>query len=138
MIQSYFEVVASSRFDWIILGLGTLLLIAQGFGLFMRWWQKDVRFVQHLDRYQTACLQLTELLPLLGIIGTVVGLLNTFSTFAVAEGGGGPDLGQVVSSFAPALSTTLSGLLMAVLNLMLNVFLRLSVPAMRREVNHDA
>jgi hypothetical protein len=63
--------------------------------------------------------------------------LNTFSAFELSGGEQGPDLSKVVASFAPALSTTLSGLLMALLNLVMNVFLWLAVPS-QQEVDHEA
>jgi biopolymer transport protein ExbB/TolQ len=87
-----------------------------------------VLFVQYLDRYRTVCLLLTELLPVLGLLGTVFSLMFTFKTFQVATAGDAPDLSQMVQAFAPAMSTTISGLLMIVPNLVLNAILGLACP----------
>ena len=58
-------------------------------------------------------------------------MLNTFSEFAVSPGSG-VDIVQVIQRFAPAMTTTLSGLFMVVVNLPLNQVLFLLTP---RNVN---
>ena len=136
MIDAYLDVVADSPFDKAILSLGFLLLLAQFFGLYMRCRGKSVFFVQRLYRYQNVCLQLTELLPLLGIMGTVIGLLNTFASFGVTNGGQ-PDVPKLVATFAPAMSTTLSGLFAALLNLLVNIFMWLAFPETPGETDRE-
>lgn len=58
-----------------------------------------------------------EMLPLLGILGTVLALLLTLTNLGTATIF---DVRQVANDFAPALSTTVSGITFAVINLMLN------------------
>jgi hypothetical protein len=125
--DTYWETVRESGIDWFILGLGGALIVAHVVGLLMRWQGKKVFFVQHLDRYRTVCLALTELLPVLGLLGTVLSLMNTFKGFQAAPGEA-PDLAQTLRTFAPALSATLSGLLMITPNLVLNALLWMACP----------
>jgi len=56
-----------------------------------------------------------EFLPLLGLAGTVLGLLNTLS--AVKPG---VEVSEVIRSFSPALSTTLSAMICLMINLIAN------------------
>lgn len=53
-----------------------------------------------------------DALPLLGLLGTVIALLVTFTGMA-----GGPVTSSVVANFAPGLTTTVSGIVTALLNL---------------------
>ncbi|MGE0434903.1 MAG: MotA/TolQ/ExbB proton channel family protein [Planctomycetota bacterium] len=61
----------------------------------------------------------TELLPLLGIIGTVLALLLTLTDLGNSATF---DVRRVATNFAPALSTTVSGLVFAIVNLIVNAF----------------
>ncbi|MDR0390472.1 MAG: MotA/TolQ/ExbB proton channel family protein [Planctomycetaceae bacterium] len=88
----------------------------------MRYNSRRVFFVQNLHQIQNSCLQFTELLPVLGLIGTVAAMLNTFDAFSATRSGG-VDIGVIVNKFAPAMTTTLSGLIMVVINLPLNQIL---------------
>jgi hypothetical protein len=126
--QAYWDTVKSSSLDWGILAFGLLLIIAHLGGLAGRYHGQRVLFVQGLDRYRTVCLLLTDLLPVLGLLGTVLALMDTFKSFQVAATGEAPDLSQMIRSFAPALSTTISGLLMIGPNLTLNAILWLACP----------
>lgn len=125
MFDAYWHFI--SPFDWIILCFGAALLVFQLFVIIMRLVSNRTLFIQHLGRIQSACLQWTELLPVLGLIGTVMAMLNTFSEFSVS-----PDVGidvvSMIRRFAPAMTTTLSGLFMVVLNLPLNLILYLLIP----------
>lgn len=131
MWDAYLQTVRTSRIDWFILSLGGGLIAAHLFGLSMRWQGTRVMFVQQLDRYRTVCLLLTELLPVLGLLGTVLSLMNTFAAFQTPDGEP-PELSETFRTFAPALSTTLSGLVTIVPNLVLNAILWLACPAKSR------
>jgi len=126
--DAYWETVRESRLDWGIIGLGVLLIVAHLVGLIGRFQGKRVLFVQDLDRYRTFCLLLTELLPVLGLLGTVFSLMHTFKSFQVAAQGEAPDLSVMVRTFAPAMSTTISGLMLIGPNLVLNAILWLACP----------
>ncbi|MDR2344961.1 MAG: MotA/TolQ/ExbB proton channel family protein [Planctomycetaceae bacterium] len=116
----YFEFI--SGWDWIIISYGIFLALFQLFAIFMRYNSKRVFFVQNLGQIQASCLQWTELLPVLGLIGTVIAMLSTFAEFSVTHGEG-VDIAVIIRRFAPAMTTTLSGLFMVVLNLPLNQIL---------------
>lgn len=103
------------------------MIAIQIFAIVMRFFSSRTLFVQHLGRIQSACLQGTELLPVLGLIGTVLAMLNTFSEFDVAPDIG-VDIAAAIRRFAPAMTTTLSGLFMVLLNLPLNLVLYLLIP----------
>jgi len=117
--QSYWETARNNWLDWVILVLGGGLGLAHFWGLIMRAHGKKVLFVQNLDRYREFCLQLTELLPVLGLLGTVFSLMHTFKEFQLGSPDA-PDLSKIITNFAPALSTTISGLLGVCVNLPLN------------------
>jgi len=123
MFDAYWQYL--SPFDWVILSYGVLLLVFQSVALFMRCFSSSVFFVQNLGRIQSACLQWTELLPVLGLMGTVMALLNTFAAFDVSEG---VNIVAVIQKFAPAMTTTLSGLFMVAINLPVNQMLYLLTP----------
>lgn len=137
MWQAYWGTVRSSPLDWGILTFGVLLVIAHVIGLAGRYHGQSVIFVQGLDRYRTVCLLLTDLLPVLGLLGTVLALMDTFRSFQVAATGEAPDLSQMIRSFAPALSTTISGLLMIGPNLTLNAILWLACPVKDGDRGHS-
>lgn len=126
--QAYWNTARNSHLDWVIFAGGSLLVAAHFALLVGRWSGRRVFFVQDLDRYRTVCLLLTDLLPVLGLLGTVLALMNTFDSFRVANPGKAPDLSQMVRAFAPAMSTTISGLMMIVPNLILNAILWLAYP----------
>jgi hypothetical protein len=128
MWDAYWQTVLTSPIDWVILISGLLLIVAHLVGLVGHYEGSLVLFVQYLDRYRTVCLLLTELLPVLGLLGTVFSLMYTFKTFQVTTAGDAPDLSQMVQAFAPAMSTTISGLGMIVPNLVLNAILGLACP----------
>lgn len=131
MWQAYWETARDSYIDWGILILGLSLIVAHIVGLAMRYQGKMVLFVQNLERYQAFCLLLTELLPVLGLLGTVLSLMHTFKAFQLSSGDA-PDLSNIIRTFAPALSTTISGLLMVGPNLVLNAILWLASPTTKK------
>lgn len=128
MFRVYWETVLQSPLDQIILVIGFLLLCAHGWGLYWRFHGAYRLYVQGLERYRTFLLLLTEILPVLGLLGTVLSLMNTFRTFQMASSGENADLSTMIQAFAPAMSTTISGLLMIAPNLVLNSLLWLAAP----------
>jgi len=128
MFQAYLSTVWRSPVDWVIIGVGLLLIGFHVYGFWQRWRARSTQFVQGLDNYRNRLLSVTELLPMLGLLGTVLSLMSTFQSFQVAAQGDMPDATAVVSAFAPAMSTTISGLIMAILNLLLNVALGILAP----------
>lgn len=108
--------------DLFIVAYGSVLLGLHLLALALRLHGKYVPFVQGLSRWQSACLALTELLPVFGLLGTVLSLLDTFMHFQTVSGGS-PDIAETIRTFAPALSTTASALVMISINLPLNTLL---------------
>ncbi len=72
-----------------------------------------------LEKFRDSSLYFCEFFPLAGLLGTMLGLLATFSSME----SGKPDIGVLFNNFAPALTSTISGLLMLILNLIANFFL---------------
>lgn len=69
-------------------------------------------FVIHqLERYLNTLGTIGAVAPLLGLLGTVFGLIEIFSAFL---GGGTPDTGKLAGGIAMALVTTASGLIVAI------------------------
>ncbi|MBL8868711.1 MAG: MotA/TolQ/ExbB proton channel family protein [Planctomycetaceae bacterium] len=128
MFQAYWETVLRSPLDGLILFIGLGLVCAHSVGLYWRYNGTSLQFVQGLERYRTFLLLLTEILPVLGLLGTVLSLMNTFKTFQVGSEAKGADLSTMIQAFAPAMSTTISGLIMIAPNLLLNSFLWLAAP----------
>lgn len=128
MWDAYWQTASTNPLDWVIIVFGVGLILAHFFGLGARWYAKWVWFVQDLHAYRTFLLLLTELLPVLGLLGTVLSLMYTFKSFQVAAQGEAPDLSHMVRTFAPAMSTTVSGLMMIVPNLLLNGIMWLVSP----------
>lgn len=111
----YVDRVRESRIDWLILGLGSIMFLFQ-MGLAwraMRW--HGTGFDERLDRWVTNLAQTAEWFPLLGLFGTVVSILETFSQVAM-ERSTPPQ--QIIRMYAPALTATSSGLFMALINIL--------------------
>lgn len=69
-------------------------------------------FVIHsLERYLNTLGTIAAISPLLGLLGTVFGLIEIFSAFL---GGGTPDTGKLAGGIGMALVTTASGLIVAI------------------------
>jgi hypothetical protein len=101
------------RLDAIILGLGTLLFAVQ---MPLSWralrWRGD-GFDESADRWVNHLAQAAEWFPLLGLLGTVAGILQTFSSIH------GPIQPHVIiEKYAPAITATGAGLFMAFINIL--------------------
>ncbi len=111
-LQFYLRRVRVSPMDWLILGLGAALFAVQ---LFLSWralgW-RGTGFNEGPDRWLSTLAQAAEWFPLLGLIGTVGGILQTFSQIT---GQIPPE--RIIQLYAPAITATGSGLFMALLNI---------------------
>ena len=109
----YLKRLQSSPMDWLILALGAVLFISQlGFGWRALKWH-DGGFDQRPDKWLNNLAQAAEWFPLLGLLGTVGGILQTFSEM---KGAITPE--QIIRNYAPAITATGSGLFMALLNIL--------------------
>jgi hypothetical protein len=128
--------IVSGPLDWLIILFGLGLIAAHFYGIWGHYHTDKFVFLQELDLYRSFCLLLTELLPMLGLFGTVMGLMQTFRSFGGVEDGQPPDLSVMVQSFAPAMTSTILGLLMAIPNLVLNAVLFLLCPMHHSDKDH--
>lgn len=109
----YLKHLSTSPMDWLILSLGAVLFTCQmllGFRA-LRW--RDGGFDERPDRWLSNLAQAAEWFPLLGLLGTVGGILQTFS-----EMKGTLTPSQIIQNYAPAITATGSGLFMALLNIL--------------------
>jgi len=99
--------------DLLILGLGSgLFLLQMALALrALRW--RGGGFDERPDSWLTHLAQAAEWFPLLGLLGTVAGILQTFSSM-----GGGTTPQQIITLYAPAITATGSGLFMALINIL--------------------
>jgi hypothetical protein len=99
--------------DFLILGLGAFLFIIQTLSAFraLQWQSKG--FNEQPDRWLSTLAQAAEWFPLLGLIGTVAGILQTFSNIQ-----GSTPPAMIIQLYAPAITATGSGLFMALINIL--------------------
>jgi hypothetical protein len=102
--------------DGLILVLGTLLFVAQ---LPLCWralrWQ-GAGFDMGADRWVNHLAQAAEWFPLLGLLGTVGGILQTFSSISDTAGPIQPQV--IIQRYTPAITATGAGLFMAFINIL--------------------
>lgn len=113
--RDYLDRVAHSPFDWIILGLGLVLFVMQ----FVLAWQalrwQNTGFNQRPDQWLSHLAQAAEWFPLLGLLGTVAAILHTFGSIVP---GSSPTSQEIIRKISPAITTTGSGLFMALMNIL--------------------
>lgn len=113
--RDYLARVAESPIDWIILAIGfTLFAVQTGFAWrAMRWLETD--FDLKADRWLGHLCQAAEWFPLLGLIGTVAAILQTFNSITP---GANPTPQEIIRKYAPAITATGGGLYMAFINIL--------------------
>ncbi|HEY1377906.1 MAG TPA: MotA/TolQ/ExbB proton channel family protein [Gemmataceae bacterium] len=114
-MRDYLTRISASPIDWLILSLGAVLFVLQ---IMLAWralqW-RDTGFDERPDRWLSALAQAAEWFPLLGLLGTVAAILQTFSSIPT---GGTITPGEVIRRYAPAITATGSGLFMALMNIL--------------------
>jgi hypothetical protein len=112
-LRFYLNRIRVSYMDWLILSLGFTLFLIQ---ILLTWralqW-RGTRFDERPDRWLSNLAQAAEWFPLLGLIGTVAGILQTFSQIT---GQVPPE--RIIQLYAPAITATGSGLFMALINIL--------------------
>ena len=113
--RDYFDRVATSPIDWVIIALGLTLFATQTVLAWkaMRW--ADGGFDERPDKWLTHLAQAAEWFPLLGLLGTVAAILQTFGSLAP---GTQPTPQEIIKKYAPAITATGSGLFMALANIL--------------------
>jgi hypothetical protein len=113
-LHFYLERVRNSHLDWLILGLGLSLFALQ---MILAWralqW-RGTSFDDRPDRWLSNLAQAAEWFPLMGLIGTVTGILETFSKIAENPR---TSTAEIIGAYAPAITATGSGLFMALINM---------------------
>jgi len=101
-----------SPMDTLILGLGGAQFALQILlaWLALRW--RDTSFDERPDSWLTHLGQAAEWFPLLGLLGTVAAILQTFSSIT-----GPTPPHKIIEMYAPAITATGSGLFMALFNI---------------------
>jgi hypothetical protein len=112
-MKFYLNHLSHSAMDWIILGLGALLFTAQSLFAWRALHWRDGSFDERPDRWLNNLAQGAEWFPLLGLLGTVGGILQTFSQIK-----GTVTPSEIIYNYAPAITATGSGLFMALLNIL--------------------
>ena len=115
--HEYLTRVAVSPIDWIIIVLGFTLFAAQVVLTWkaLRWREQQADFDHRADRWVNHLSQGAEWFPLLGLIGTVVAILQTFSSITP---GSQPQASDIIRKYAPAITATGGGLYMAFINIL--------------------
>jgi hypothetical protein len=115
--RDYLDRVAVSPIDWIILGLGFSLFTTQIWMMWraLRWREKEADFDPRADRWLSHLAQAAEWFPLLGLIGTVIAILQTFGAISP---GSKPEPSEIIRKYAPAITATGGGLYMAFINIL--------------------
>jgi hypothetical protein len=102
-----------SPMDVLILALGATLFLTQ---ILLAWralqW-RGTGFNERPDRWITNLAQASEWFPLLGLLGTVGGILQTFGNIR-----GDTSAQVIIQMYAPAITATGSGLFMALVNIL--------------------
>ncbi len=113
--RDYLARLQDSGIDWVILSLGFSLFAAQSILAWkaLRWQTSAANFDERSDRWLTHLAQGAEWFPLLGLIGTVAAILQTFSSITP---GSTPQ--DIIKKYAPAITATGSGLFMALINIL--------------------
>lgn len=113
----YLDRLQTSPIDWIILGLGGVLFLAQTWLAWraLQWKDAQNSFDETVDDWLTHTARGAEWFPLLGLIGTVAAILETFSSFGP---GSKPAAEEIIQKYGPAITATGSGLFMAFLNIL--------------------
>ncbi len=122
-LEEYLKHLSTSYLDWLILSLGFTLFLVQ-IGLTwkgLRW--TGTGFDESTDTWINTLTQAAEWFPILGVLGTVAGILETFSQIGASDQALSSD--QIIRSYAPAITTTGSGLYMALLNILPNWMVQL-------------
>lgn len=99
--------------DGVIIGLGLTLFLIQTILAFRAMQWRGRGFDERPDKWLMQLAQSSEWFPLLGLIGTVAGILQTFSSIT-----GSTPPAKIIQLYAPAITATGSGLFMALLNIL--------------------
>lgn len=112
-LNDYLRRVRNSPIDWLILGLGAGLFSLQSLLAIRALQWRTTGFNEGPDRWLSHLAQAAEWFPLLGLLGTVAAILQTFGSMS-----GNITPQEIIRKYAPAITATGSGLFMALLNIL--------------------
>ncbi len=107
----YFRRVRNSAIDWLILALGGLLFSMQTVLVWKALHWREGNFDERPDPWLSHLAQAAEWFPLLGLLGTVAAILQTFNSTDFSPQ-------EIIKRYAPAITATGSGLFMALINIL--------------------
>ncbi len=101
--------------EWLILGAGGTLFVVQMLLAWraLRW--RGTGFDDVADRWINHLAQSAEWFPMLGLLGTVAGILQTFDFVGNQAN---PRPADIIRNYAPAITATGAGLFMAFINIL--------------------
>lgn len=110
--------------------LATLALLLRGGYLISRLSRAHGRTTAHRIKGLRYCRSLVAGLPLLGIMGTVLGLMDTLGSLGNTELQSAQGIGKITEKFAPALASTFWGVVGAIVCL---IFLETCIHSLEEE-----
>jgi hypothetical protein len=115
--SDYLTRLEDSHIDWIILALGGVLFVSQTVLALQALKLSDrvPGFDEKPDKWLKQLAEAAEWFPLLGLIGTVAAILQTFGSFSPDKP---PTYSEIIRKYGPAITATGSGLFMAFLNIL--------------------
>ena len=113
--RDYLERIEQSPIDWVILCLGATLFTTQTILSVKALRLNGPKFNDRPDKWIGNLAQAAEWFPLMGLIGTVAAILQTFSSILP---GTNPTPQEIIRKYAPAITATGSGLFMALMNIL--------------------
>jgi hypothetical protein len=104
--------------DGLILGIGSVLFVLQMLLCWqaLRW--RGSGFDEGADRWISHLAQAAEWFPMLGLLGTVAGILQTFAALGALTDASGSRSQVIFQQYTPAITATGSGLFMALINIL--------------------
>ena len=108
-----FYLESITRLDQLILALGSFLFVLQTLFAWRALTWKNHGFDERADSWISHLSQAAEWFPLLGLLGTVAGILQTFSSI---NGPVSPE--RIIQLYGPAITATGSGIFMALVNIL--------------------
>ncbi|MCZ2342563.1 MAG: MotA/TolQ/ExbB proton channel family protein [Bacteroidales bacterium] len=113
--NEYLSRASTNPIDWVIIGLGISLFSIQTILVWkaLRW--NEHGFNERPDRWLTHLAQTAEWFPLLGLLGTVAAILQTFTAIPLDVQ---PNPREIIRNYGPAITATGSGLFMALVNIL--------------------
>lgn len=108
-----FYLESITRLDQLILAFGSFLFVLQTLFAWRALTWKNHGFDERADSWISHLSQAAEWFPLLGLLGTVAGILQTFSSI---NGPVSPE--RIIQLYGPAITATGSGIFMALVNIL--------------------